>query len=59
MKLSEVEIGRRVIYTPFEGCDESEKELGTITSKNKLYVFVKYDGDECSKSTWADDLEYI
>ena len=32
-------IGRSVLYIPFEGCDESLYESGIITSTNSKYVF--------------------
>lgn len=36
-------IGRIVIYTPFEKCNEDQKELGLIKMVNDKYVFVVYD----------------
>lgn len=49
-------IGDSVIYTPFEGCDASELEFGTITSVNDSYVFVRYGNDTISKATRPSDL---
>lgn len=59
MKLSEVEVGRKVIYTPFEGCGKEQKEEGVITSKNDSHVFVRYGSDIHSKATNPIDLEYL
>lgn len=59
LKLSEVEIGRKVVYTPFKGCGEDQKEEGIITSKNDKYIFVQYGSDTHSKATNVKDLEYL
>lgn len=58
MTLQECEknIGRYVTYIPFEGCDNSLRERGIITSVNEKYVFVRYGNDCISKSTNPDDL---
>jgi len=57
--LEEAEIGRKVVYTPYEGCDPKLKEDGVITGKNDRFIFVRYGNDVHSKSTYPDDLEYI
>ena len=49
-------IGRSVLYIPFEGCDESLYESGIITSTNNKYVFVRYGSDINSKATRPEDL---
>lgn len=59
MKLSEIEVGKKVIYTPFKDCSEEQKEKGIITSKNDRYVFVRYGNDVYSKATNPKDLIYI
>lgn len=51
-------VGRKVIYTPFKGCDPKDKEYGVITSVNSLYVFVRYGSDINSKATGAEDLVF-
>jgi hypothetical protein len=59
MKISEVEVGRKVIYTPRGNYSPKKLEEGVITSYNDVNVFVRY-GDECqSKATDPDDLQYI
>lgn len=50
-------IGRYVIYTPYEGCPKSQLELGFITSVNEHYVFVKY-GLGNAKATRPEDLKF-
>jgi hypothetical protein len=49
-------IGRNVIYTPFKGCDESQKEAGTITSVNDKFVFVRYSYSNNGIATSPEDL---
>lgn len=49
-------IGRRVEYIPFEGCDKSLYESGIITSVNSKYCFVRYGSDINSKATRPEDL---
>lgn len=51
-------IGRKVIYTPFENCDNKYLEYGVITSTNDKYVFIRYGNDVNSKSTRAEDLKF-
>lgn len=55
MKLSEAEVGRKVVYTPRHGA----KEDGVITSKNDRFVSVRYGNDVHSKATNPEDIEYI
>jgi hypothetical protein len=50
-------IGKKVIYTPFEGCDSKDLKYGVITSVNSKYVFVRYGSDINSKATGADYIE--
>lgn len=59
MLLSNAIVGRKVIYTPYNGCKEHEKEEGIITDVNDVIVFVRYNGDIRSKGTYARDIEYI
>lgn len=56
MPISETEkdIGRKVIYTDRTG----RKEEGIITSFNKWYIFVRYNGDNHSKATNRSVLEF-
>jgi len=55
--LSEKDIGARVTYTPFPGCNPSQNEHGVITSFNDTYVFVKYENNTSSQATRPEDLE--
>ena len=48
-------IGHGVIYHP-AGTPHSTANLGVITSVNESYAFVRYHGDEVSKSTRPCDL---
>jgi len=59
IKLSEAEVGRKVIYIPFEECDNSQKEYGVITGKNNWFVFVRYSTNINSKATRPEDLNYL
>lgn len=61
MKLEEAKngVGRKVVYTPFEGCDPSLLEEGVITSVNDRYVFVRYGSDKNSKPTSPYDLKFL
>lgn len=49
-------IGRKVEYIPFEGCDPALHETGVITSVNSRFAFVRYGGDVNSKATNPEDL---
>lgn len=51
-------IGRKVIYTPFLGCDPDMTEIGVITSVTDQFVFVRYGSDINSKATRAEDLKF-
>lgn len=59
-KLTNADVGRAVIYTPFELCSKILKEEGYITSWNHIYVFVDY-GHSCGRgiATSPDDLEFM
>ena len=59
MNIYEVEIGRKVIYTPFKGCSLNQKEEGVITNINKYHVFVRYGNDVNSKATDPEDIKYV
>lgn len=50
-------IGRWVVYTPFKGCPDNQKEVGVITSVNDTYVFVRYGNELHSKATRPEDLK--
>lgn len=59
MKLSEAQIGRQVIYTPYGNFLNKKTEEGIISSFNDKYIFVKFNlnalnGIPCE----PDDLEY-
>jgi hypothetical protein len=58
-ELKEEDKGRRVRYTPFEGCDPDMIEEGRISSWNDHYVFVKYDEDLHNKATPPGSLDFI
>ena len=49
-------IGNRVTYIPYEGCDVSQYEFGIITSVNDSYVFVRYGSNLHSQATNPCDL---
>lgn len=51
-------IGRNVIYYPYENCPKSEIEYGVITSVNDSFVFVRYTRDIHSKATRVENLKY-
>ena len=55
--LSEKDIGARVTYTPFEGCDPDQLEYGVITSFNDTNVFVRYGSNTGSQATRPEDLK--
>ena len=62
MKIKELtkdDIGRNVVYTPFEGCDSSDIEYGHITSFNDVNIFVDY-GKNCGRghATNPEDLKF-
>ena len=59
MKIDEAEVNRKVVYTPFKGCDPKLKEEGVITSKNDKFVFVRYESDVNSKATSPCDICYL
>jgi hypothetical protein len=60
MTLNEAQqaIGKKVIYTPFLGCDANMTETGVITLVTKKYVFVKYGSDLYAKATNVKDIEF-
>ena len=49
------DIGRQVVYVTKHGA----REDGKITSFNKSVVFVRYRGDNLSKATRREDLEWL
>lgn len=49
-------IGRKVIYIPFDAKDRGLQETGVITSVNNKYCFVRYGSDINSKATNPNDL---
>lgn len=51
---TESDVGRDVLYAPRPGCHE----VGTITSFNDAFVFVRYRGDAHSKATPRGALEW-
>lgn len=53
---TEKDIGRSVVYTPYEG---ARTEDGVITGVNDEYVFVRYTGDKGSKATNPKDLRWL
>lgn len=50
--------GREVVYTPYKGCSEYEKELGIITRVGREFVYVRYVGCWNSKATYPWNIEY-
>jgi hypothetical protein len=59
LRLDQVEIGRKVVYTPYKDCPVHLKEEGVITGSNDRFVFVRYGSDVNSKATDIGDIEYI
>ena len=47
-------VGAKVIYDSGHGLEE-----GVITSVNKTYVFVRYDGQTASRATYPSDLTFL
>lgn len=61
MKLEEINIGMTVGYIPKHlqnNIQENfeQKNVGTVSSKNDTFVFVKYNGSENSQATRPEDL---
>lgn len=52
-------IDRKVVYTPFKGCNPLDLEEGIITSVNTVNVFVRYGNDVNSKATSPGTIEFI
>lgn len=59
MELKDAEVDRKVVYTPFKGCNPKMLEEGIITSVNSRFVHVRYGSNVHSKATDASDIEYI
>jgi hypothetical protein len=55
IKAKSSDVGRIVIYKSFDGMAEK----GVITSVNKDYVFVKFNGSKHSQATLRRDLEWF
>ena len=53
------QVGCKVIYTPFPGCDPSLKEEGVIMSWNKVGIWVRYGIKVQPEITGREDLEYL
>jgi hypothetical protein len=51
-------IGSKVMYTPFQGCNPSLIEYGIITDVNQKFVFVRYENENISKATNPTDLKF-
>lgn len=49
-------IGRKVTYIPWKGCDPKLHEYGVITSTNDKNVFVRYGNNINSTATSPEDL---
>jgi len=60
MKISDFQPNRKVIYTPFKGCDPKFCEEGVTVSVNSSgdSIFVRYGNDVNAKWTDPCDLEY-
>lgn len=54
--LTEEDIGRSVVYTPFIGCEPEDYEYGHITSFNTTSVFVDY-GKNCGRGTGTNPMD--
>lgn len=58
MDITKAKAGRKVIYTPFEGCDRDLLEEGVITSFNECNIFVRFGSDIHSQACTPSDLKY-
>lgn len=58
LKKARENIGKEVVYIPFNDCAPEDLEPGVITSVNHIHVFVKYEGDLISKATRPRDLKF-
>lgn len=56
MKLDNIEAGDPIVYIPKHENKIKEKNIGVVTSKNEMYVFVRYLGHETSQATRHEDL---
>ncbi len=56
MNPENIEVGRKVVYTPFIGCDSDMREEGVITGYNDNFIFVRYGNDVSSRATDPADL---
>lgn len=50
-------IGEMVSYSPFKGCDDTDKEYGTITDTTDSLVYVKYEQDKYAKAVRPEAIE--
>lgn len=53
-QLTPEHVGRRVVYRPWHG----GHEVGTISSWNDRFVFVRYGGSSTAAATDPRDLEF-
>jgi hypothetical protein len=61
IRLEDAEPGRRVIYTPDcrrENRAPTAREVGTISSSNARYVFVRYGTSQTAEATNPLDLDF-
>jgi hypothetical protein len=59
MTLAEIRVGMRVLYVPGHAHGQRyhpDCEQGIVTSKNEVYVFVRYGGKNHSEATDPADL---
>jgi hypothetical protein len=59
IKPTEKDIGRRVFYsTCYRGVIPEYGVITSLSAINEEIVFVKYNGDDHSKATYCQDLEW-
>lgn len=56
VKPDDFEPGDRVAFVPWSDADPSAWEYGEVTSTNRTFVFVRYDGEKHAKATYPGCL---
>jgi hypothetical protein len=63
MELINIKIGDKVVYNPRHLLDGDktikDENIGVVTSINKHYAFVKFNGNEGSQACYARDLFFL
>lgn len=58
LEIAKDNIGKKVLYRPYQDCSEELIEYGIITSVDRN-VYVRYGEDSISKATYVEDIELI